>query len=106
MAKDVEKPFTTEEVRNSKDLPFRERLEFSISQLGVSTSTQNKLDEEMGVIWIRQLQGVTHEQVMSIGNFGQKMMAGLQEKLAIAGVRWESSGKLTDLFVNGNGTTH
>jgi DNA-directed RNA polymerase alpha subunit len=103
MAKDIEKPMVSVEVMRCQGMPFQERIEFSITQLGVASRISNKLEEQLGVLWIENLRGKTRASIMALSNFGTKMMKELDDRLAMAGVKLEEDGTLTDLHTNGNG---
>ena len=105
--KETEEIFPAYEVVRCRELgtSFEERLQFSIAQLGIPTRLANALEENFGILWVEGLRGIIRERISKVSGIGEKSMAALDKKLAIAGIRYESNGELTNLFFgeNGNG---
>ena len=87
-----------QEVFDAESASFADRADFALQQLGISADVCNKLEDDMGVLWINQLDGKSRESILDIANFGKKMMQTLDRGLARAGIRLEKDGTLTDLF--------
>ena len=88
----------SQEVSDSEDASFEDRANFALQQLGISADVCNRLEEDMDVLWIYQLDGKSREEILDLANFGVKMMQVLDAGLARAGVKLEEDGTLTDLF--------
>ncbi len=87
-----------QEVSNSRDASFANRVDFALQQLGISADVCNRLEEDMDVLWVHQLNGIDRQAILDIANFGKKMMQVLDRGLARAGIKLEEDGTLTDLF--------
>lgn len=63
-------------------LTVPQRLEMGVPELGVSPRIANKLEEELGVIYVHQLLNLTEYDLRGIHGFGGTMIEEVFDRLA------------------------